>query len=156
MRKLIPLLSLSLFALALFASCASEAPEITKLYTDAKSMWDEINQSFSLPRGAERTAAMNKFIAEKWDEKIIGSLTQYLEKAPSGKHVTEAKKLLGEAQNSQALRAFAQARPLFEQMGAPTTPEEAESLTARWQRQQQQQQQAVDTSGATGEPAAGQ
>ncbi|MCC6962651.1 MAG: hypothetical protein IT585_05315 [candidate division Zixibacteria bacterium] len=153
MRKLIPLLSLALFALAVLASCASEAPEITKLYTDAKSMWDEINKSFSLPRGAERTAAMNKFIAEKWDEKIIGSLTQYLEKAPSGKHIAEAKKLLEEARNSQALRAFAQARPLFEQMGAPKTPEEAESLTVRWQRQQQQ---AADTTGATSVPAAGQ
>lgn len=152
MRKLTPLLSLALFTLALLASCASEAPEITKLYDDAKSMWDEVNKSLQLPRGPERTTAMNKFIAEKWDEKIIGSLTQYLEKAPSGKHATEAKKLLEEARSSQALRAFAQARPLFEQMGAPRTPEEAESLTARWQRQQQQ---AADTTGATGTPASG-
>lgn len=143
MRKLAVLLAVAVIGMV--ASCASEAPEVQKYYTDAKAMWDEVNKAFTLPKGNERMAAMNKFITEKWDEKIVSGLSQYLQQAPSGKYAVEAKKLLEEARNSQALRAFAAARPMLQNNSLPKTPEEADSLAARWQRQQQS---AADTSAA--------
>ncbi len=136
-----------LAVMMIVVSCASEAPEVQKLYTDAKSMWDEVNKAFTLPKGEERTLAMNKFISEKYDEKIVGSLSQYLSQAPSGKYAADAKKLMEEARSSQALRAFAQMRPMLQNQALPKTPEEADSLAARWQREQQG---GIDTTSGAG------
>ena len=38
---------------AMMMSCASEAPETQKLYTDAKQMWDDLNHAFALDKGQE-------------------------------------------------------------------------------------------------------
>ncbi len=60
-------------------SCASEAPETQKLFTDAKQMWDDLNKAFSLEKGQERIDMMRKILNEEWDVKIIaesGSLSQ--------------------------------------------------------------------------------
>ncbi len=128
-----------LAAMLLLAACASEPAETQRIFTDTKAMWDELNKAFTLPRGDERTQAMNKFISDKWDEKIVSGFQNYLRVAPSGKFAKEANRLLEEAKNSQALRMLAQARPLLEQMGTgvPKTVAEAESLTARFQRENQ-------------------
>ena len=78
----------------LHVSCASEAPETQKLYTDAKQMWDDLNRAFSLEKGQARIDMMNKILTEEWDVKIVTNLEAYLKTAPTGKFAAEATTLL--------------------------------------------------------------
>ena len=118
----------------LMAGCGSEAPETSKLYTDAKELYDGINQAFTLPaRSQQRVDKMNKIIDEKWDEQVIAKLEQYLKQAPSGKHAKEAKSLLEEARNSQNIRMLSQVRPFLKQVGAPRTAAEADTFSQQMQ-----------------------
>ena len=114
----------------MLASCASEAPETQKLYTDAKQMWDDLNKGFLLPKGQERISLMNKVLDEEWDVKIVTNLTQYLKTAPTGKFASEATSLLEQAKNSDRIKMLTQARPMLKLMGEqPKTVEQVDSLT---------------------------
>lgn len=124
------LLSTAFIAMtAILLSCASEAPETQKLYTDAKHMWDELNRAFSLEKGQERIDLMNKVLGEEWDVKIIKNLEEYLKAAPKGKFSAEATTLLEQAKNSDRLRMLSQARPMLQLMGGqPKTVQEVDSM----------------------------
>ena len=114
----------------MLASCASEAPETQKLYTDAKQMWDDLNKGFLLPKGQERISLMNKVLDEEWDVKIVANLEKYLRDAPSGKYAAEAKTLLDQAQKSEYVKMLGQARPMMKMLGdQPKTVQEVDSLT---------------------------
>jgi hypothetical protein len=120
--------------------CASESAQTQALYTDAKRFSDEIDRAFTLQgRSTERVALMNKIITEKWDMQVVDKLRQYLKEAPKGKYVTEATDLLDKAIKSNHLRMIGQVRPILEQQsqGIPKTQAEADSMTARLNRQQQ-------------------
>ncbi len=124
------LVSVAVIAMAAFmVSCASEAPETQKLYTDAKQMWDDLNRAFSLEKGQERIDLMNKVLSEEWDVKIIKNLEEYLKLAPKGKFSAEATTLLEQAKNSDRLRMLGQARPMLQMMGGqPKTVQEVDSI----------------------------
>ena len=119
--------------------CASEPAQTQALYTDAKKMFDEIDRAFTLPGSTERRTLMLKIIGEKWDIQVVDKLRQYLREAPKGKYATEAAALLDKAIKSDHLRGLGQVRPILEQQsqGIPKTPAEADSMTARLNRQQQ-------------------
>lgn len=110
-------------------SCASEAPETQKLYTDAKQMWDDLNNAFLLEKGQERIDKMGKILNEEWDVKIVTGLEAYLKAAPTGKYAAEATALLSEAKNSERLKMLGQARPMLQMMGgAPKSSAEVDSM----------------------------
>lgn len=44
------MICLAVLMVGALVSCASEAPETQKLYTDAKQMWDELNRAFTLEK----------------------------------------------------------------------------------------------------------
>lgn len=123
------MICLAVLMIGALVSCASEAPETQKLYTDAKQMWDELNHAFTLEKGQARIDLMSKILNEEWDVKIIANLEAYLKAAPKGKFAAEAATLLNEAKNSDRLRMLGQTRPMLQMMGgAPKTPEQVDSL----------------------------
>ena len=135
------------------SGCATESAQTQALYTDAKTMWDEMNRAFTLVgKSPERVELMNKIITEEWDVKIVEKLDQYLKDAPSGKYAKEAKELLAQARSSDRLRRLGQVRPLLQQQGIPKTPAEAESVQIRLRQQQLQQQQAKSDSAKPATP----
>lgn len=123
-------LSIALLAMAaVMVSCASEAPETQKLYTDAKQMWDDLNHAFALDKSQERIDLMNKVLTEEWDTKIVKNLEEYLKLSPKGKYAAEAASLLEQAKSSDRLRMLGQARPMLKMMGGqPKTVQEVDSL----------------------------
>jgi len=131
------ILSFALLTVATVTSCSSESAETQTLYTDAKSMWDELHRAFMLPKGDERTQEMYKFINEGWDTKIVDKLELYLTQAPDGKYAKEAKSLLEEAQKSQELRGLGQMRALSGQLGLPQNQSQVDSAAAKAQEIQE-------------------
>lgn len=123
------MICLAVLMVGALVSCASEAPETQKLYTDAKQMWDELNRAFTLEKGQARIDLMGKILSEEWDVKIITNLEAYLKAAPTGKFASEATALLSEAKNSDRLKMLGQTRPMLQMIGgAPKTPEQVDSL----------------------------
>ncbi len=119
----------ALAMVSVLVSCASEAPETQKLYTDAKQMWDDLNNAFLLEKGQERIDKMGKILNEEWDVKIVAGLEAYLKAAPTGKYAAEATALLSEAKNSERLKMLGQARPMLQMMGgAPKSSAEVDSM----------------------------
>ena len=114
---------------AMMMSCASEAPETQKLYTDAKQMWDDLNHAFALDKGQERIDLMNKVLTEEWDVKIVKNLEEYLKLSPKGKYAAEATTLLEQAKSSDRIKMLGQARPMLKMMGGqPKTVQEVDLL----------------------------
>lgn len=123
------MICVAVLMIGVLVSCASEAPETQKLYTDAKQMWDDMNHAFTLEKGQARIDMMSKILDEEWDVKIITNLEAYLKSAPTGKFAAEATALLSEAKNSERLKLLGQTRPMLQMMGgAPKTPEQVDSL----------------------------
>lgn len=131
MNKLIriSMIVVALAMVAVLVSCSTEAPETQKLYTDAKQMWDDLNNAFTLDKGQERVDKMRKILDEEWDLKIVSNLEAYLKAAPTGKFAADATSLLEQAKNSDRLRNLGQARPLLQKMGgAPKTAAQVDSM----------------------------
>jgi hypothetical protein len=138
-RSLVLFLSaIALLTAVWIGGCASESSQTQQLYTDAKKLWDDINQAFTLPgRSPERVEMMNKILSEKWDLQLVQKLQDYLKQAPNGKYAKEAADLLDQARRSDKLRMLAQVRPMLEQQGGiPKTAAEADTAAIKMRQQQ--------------------